>query len=539
MRIRLLASAALPPLLLLAFADIPAPPAIDPGGVLNGASRMPASLPGGAIARGARFSLSGVRLGPESAVTGDQQNPPTQLGGVSVTIVQGETRVDAGLLLVSESRIEGWIPPSAPLGAARLSVTYQQRVSEPYALTIVDSGFGYFTSETIPDALVEAARAPSAVPGRTGALWGTGAGTRLEVLIGGRPAPLISVAPADCCRGVDRIEFTVPRDASLGCAVPVQARGPAGRVSNTVALAIHEPDRPCQDPVDWFRASVAHATRAGFVVLAAFSLYSPGTRAVEDFRFDYGLASFGSQESGQRPLPAIPPAHTCFQFTDRINLRQVIGQARSPNTWTFIPKPLPGNHHLDAGAFLSVIGPRGTKRLERDPRRREYYNALFGGRVPLLRIPPAPLFLQPGPYTVSADGGADIGEFSTKLRVVPPVAWKNRARVNEVLRSAGVTVEWTPSRKTDAILIAAGSSDRFTGDSALSVCMVPARDRQFTVPPLALANLPASGDTHDLEAGYLVIAEIPADPPERIRASGLDTAFAAFVSLSGRPVTYK
>src|SRR5579872_6236182 len=174
MRIRSLAFSLLAPFLLLAFADIPAPPAIDQGGVLNGASRMPASLPGGAIARGARFSLSGVRLGPERTVTGDQQNPPARLGEVSVTIVAGETRVDAGLFLVSEGRIEGWIPPSTPLGPARLSVTYQERVSEPYNLTIVGSSFGYFTSETVPDALPEAARAPSAVPGHTVALWGTG-----------------------------------------------------------------------------------------------------------------------------------------------------------------------------------------------------------------------------------------------------------------------------------------------------------------------------------------------------------------------------
>jgi len=106
-------------LVVLVFADIPAPPAIDQGGVVNGASHMPASLAGGAIARGARFSLSGVRLGPVRPLRGSESEPPISLGAVSVRIAQGDTRVDAGLLLVSEARIEGWIPASAPVGAVQ------------------------------------------------------------------------------------------------------------------------------------------------------------------------------------------------------------------------------------------------------------------------------------------------------------------------------------------------------------------------------------------------------------------------------------
>src|ERR1019366_6648915 len=111
----------------LAGADMPAPPAIAPGGVVNAASRLPASLRGGALAPGARFTIPGVRLGPD----------------VGVRIAQGDRVVDAGLLLVSATRIDGWMPLGAPLGDVQLTVTYQGRASEPYDLTLVRASVGF------------------------------------------------------------------------------------------------------------------------------------------------------------------------------------------------------------------------------------------------------------------------------------------------------------------------------------------------------------------------------------------------------------
>ena len=42
------------------------------------------------------------------------------------------------------------------------------------------------------------------------------------------------------------------------------------------------------------------------------------------------------------------------------------------------------------------------------------------------------------------------------------------------------------------MLIAATSADRITGDSGLCVCVADARDGRFTIPPIALGNLPAT-----------------------------------------------
>src|SRR5262245_26650698 len=89
-------------------ADNPAPPAIEPGGVWNAAGRVPPSLSGGAVAPGGRFTISGVRMGPERGVAGSESDPPEALG--DVTVRTGTAR--AGLFYASAERIEGWLPPS-------------------------------------------------------------------------------------------------------------------------------------------------------------------------------------------------------------------------------------------------------------------------------------------------------------------------------------------------------------------------------------------------------------------------------------------
>jgi uncharacterized protein (TIGR03437 family) len=533
--------AAVASLLSLAGADIPAPPAIAPGGIVNAASRLPASLRGGAIAPGARFTIPGVRLGPDIGVRGSESDPPVKLAAVSVRIAQRDRVVDAGLLLVSAIRIDAWMPEGTPLGNVQLTVTYQGRASEPYDLTVVRASVGFYSSETAPESLPAAKRKLEAAPGDTVTLWGTGWGeTALDLFVGGKPAEEVRATAAACCHGVEQVAFRVPAAAPLGCFVPVQARTRDGRPSNVIPIAVHAPGQACRDDVDWFRESVEHAARAGFVALARVSLaIKLAPRVGSRFQFDYGIGSFGRQESGQRQFPPLPPANTCTVFTARLNLRQIMGQTRTPTEWTSIPAKTPGNRRLDAGAAISVSGPAGERALHRDARQHDYYGAILGGLAPFSREAAKPRYLSHGSYTVSAPGGGDIGPFSVKLDVPPAVVWKNRDRIDEIERDAGVTLEWKAARGNDAILILAVNADRYSGDSAVCLCMARARDGRFRIPPIALGNLPTTLEDDDLSASYLVVAEIPLDPPARIEARGLDAAFAAFVSVSGRLVKYK
>ncbi|MGD0869133.1 MAG: hypothetical protein ABSB88_06260 [Bryobacteraceae bacterium] len=516
-------------LVCLALAAGPVPPAIDPGSVVNGASRMPSSLAGGAIARGGRFSLSGVRLGPERGVKGSEADPPVTLAGVSVHIAQGQTDTPAGMLFVSAERIEGLIPRSAPLGPAQLTVVYDGRASEPYPLTLVDSSFGFFTAETAPEALPEARRPLSAAPGETVALWGAGLGdARPEIFVGGKPAGTARRAGEEsCCKGVDRIEFQIPANAPQGCYVPVQARA-AGRPGNVIGIAIHPVGHACQDQVAWFHDSVLHAARAGFVVLARISLGAQASAGSDaGYQFDYAVASFGKQQSGSRPFPPLPPFGSCTVITRRINLLQILGQA-----W------VPGNLGLDTGPSISVAGPAGIKVLRRGAHLRDVYDAPLGGEIPFGHVQRTPPYLQPGVYTVTSSGGQDIGPFTARVEAQRLIQWKNRDRLAEVRRSAGVTVEWTEARRKDAVLIAAASSDHVTGDSALCVCLAYAKDRRFTIPPVSLGNLPPAGDDTPVP-GFLLLSELPLEPPVRIQAQGLDAAFATFLSADARVVRFR
>ena len=299
------------------------------------------------------------------------------------------------------------------VGGAQLTVTFQGHTSEPYPLAIVDASPGFFSSETAPEAPISAGRPLSAAPGETVTLWATGTGGAApEIFVGSQPAGAATVAEAECCRGVQRVEFRVPAAPPQGCFVPVLARTPDARVSNAVHIAVHAPGEACRDQVDWFRESVEHAERAGFVVLARVALdIHIVPRSGMLVEFDYGVGSFGRQEAGQRVFPPLPPLRTCTVLTAHVNIRQILGDVRSPAGWTSIPQKTPGNRRLDVGSAIAITGPGGSRQLARNRRQQEYYDALLGGTQPFSREPPSPLFLRAGTYTVSAPGGRDAGPF--------------------------------------------------------------------------------------------------------------------------------
>jgi uncharacterized protein (TIGR03437 family) len=520
-------------LVFLAVAQVP--PAIDPGSVVNAASRMPTSLPAGALARGARFSLTGVRLGPERGVKGNASGPPETLEGVSIRIVQGQTDVPTGILFASSGRIEGLIPRRAPLGRVQLTVIYHGRASEPYPLTLVESGFGFFTPETAPDELPQARLQPSATPGETAALWGTGLGdAQPEVFLAGKPVAVRS-SPEACCQGVNRIEFQIPANAPSGCYVPVQARADS-RPSNVVGISIHPAGESCTDPFGWLGNGVQNAARAGFVVLLRASVVPESAPKAGSYNFDYAAAAFGTN-NGRRLFAPLPPLGSCRVHSGRISVRRFLSDLRDPSAWGEPQPSSPGNR-LDAGPQISLSGQGGVKVLRSEGRQRSVYSGVVGGESPLTQFPKSPLFFTPGEYHVMLAGGKDIGPFDVRVQAQPVIQWTNRARLARVRRSVGATLEWKEASRDDAVLIAATSSDEVSGDSSVCICLASAKDRRFTIPPLSLANLPPSAEDN-LEPSLLLISELPLQPPVPIQARGLDAAFASFVSMSARIVTFR
>jgi uncharacterized protein (TIGR03437 family) len=534
MRFPCLAVLAAANLVFLANAQVP--PAVDPGSVVNAASRMPSSLPGGALARGARFSLSGVRLGPERGVKGSESDPPATLDGVSVHIAQGQKDVSAGILFASAGRIEGLISPAAPLGPVRLTVIYNGLASEPYPLTLVDASFGFFTVDTAPEELPEARLPLSATPGETVALWGAGLGdARPEVFLAGKPVSLRSAGDEACCKGVDRIEFQIPVNAPLGCFVPIQARA-GGRPSNVIGISLHPSGQPCSDQFEWLEKGVLHATTAGFVLLARVSVAPGSARKTRSYDFDYAAAAFGNQ-NGRRLFAPLPPIGSCRVHSGRISIRHLLSDVADPSGWAGRPASGPQNR-LDAGPEISLSGHSIVKVLRPEGHQRSAYSGVVGGEIPWTQFPKTPLLFAPGEYLVRSSGGKDIGPFDVSVQAQRMIEWTNRSRLSQVQRSAGVTLEWKEARRDDAVLIAAASTDEVSGDSSVCICLAWAKDRHFTISPLALGNLPPSVEDN-LEPSLLLVSELPLEPPASIQARGLDAAFASFVSVSARFVRFR
>ena len=244
------------------------PPAISQNGVMNAATHIPATLPGGEIALGARFLIQGVRLAANAS-------------DVHVLLHHASQLLEIPVIGANSFEIDARMPATAPLGAANLVVETSEGPSKPFAVSVASSQLGLFSANgrgwgrgkienldgrghPSPNALTNPARA-----GQMAAILATGLGgaRRVEILIGGRPQ-LASSIQKDVDPGVERIRFRLPTDAPRGCFVPLYARTEAGRVSNVVTMAIAAPGADCTQMLPLRSAGVS--VREGMIALGAY-----------------------------------------------------------------------------------------------------------------------------------------------------------------------------------------------------------------------------------------------------------------------------
>jgi hypothetical protein len=137
-------------------------------------------------------------------------------------------------------------------------------------------------------------------------------------------------------------------------------------------------------------------------------------------------------------------------------------------------------------------------------------------------------YLDAGRYTMSGPGGVDIGNFSGSITVAPELEWTNRAALEAITRSAGVTVTWTGGEPSTFVTIQGQSfvtqGTQVTGSSFQ--CWARNTDRQFTIPATVLLTMPASQTLTPapgvtlLQRGSLALATVGRGT--RVQASGLD-----------------
>jgi hypothetical protein len=395
------------------------------------------------------------------------------------------------------------------------------------------------------------------MPGQTMILWGTGLGpvstadnlpptagdlpVPVEVRIGGKLAKRLYSGRAPGFSAVDNVYFRVPADAPAGCSVPVQVKA-ASHWSNTVRMAISADGSQCQDPANPFGGLTAKGGKTGLIALLRVGLNGQldSSRPPASITLDLGLGLFSETRAGGdfsfSPLKDLPPLGTCASTERALDLESLLktgGSGLDPTTV----------RQLDAGAQLTIIGPNGSRTLPHLDTTTSTgpYGGLLGGSSPLSDDSPLPLFLDGGSYTISAPGGADIGAFSTTLKLAPGIQWTNQAQIGTISRSAGVTVKWTGGDASQTILLLGGSTNQKTKEAGGFFCLAAASDGAFTVPPSTLADLPPTGTTTSLSDSIaaLAIAALPMSHPQKFTAPGLDGGLVFDATIWGKTVQVK
>ena len=161
------------------------PPAINQEGLFNAASRMPLSLPGGALASGSRIIIEGLRFEPQA-----------QVHGVKLRVISA-----------APTRMEALLPTLLPSGPASITVSNRDGVSRPFGVRIASASPGIYSAN-------DKSWGPARME-RPFVLTGTGFGTerRPEILVAGRRASLIRIGPhpsEPTHRGIALVK--IPRD---------------------------------------------------------------------------------------------------------------------------------------------------------------------------------------------------------------------------------------------------------------------------------------------------------------------------------------
>jgi len=525
--------AALFPALILAQA-----PSITPNGVLNAASYAgPASTGGNVqIAQGSIAVIFGKNLGPAALVSAPPPPLAATLAGTSVKVTSGSTGYDAYPIYTYAGQLSVVIPSAVPVGNATVTVTYNGQTSNGQAISIVKSSFGIITKNSggsgpavmqnyYSDGTVKTnGLAAAAVAGQTLILYGTGLGavstadnvtptvasfaTNVTINVGGQILTP-SYAGRSFYPGLDQINFQLPAtviageagrsgyypdaasrpdagtSVSGGCYVPltiVTGNAPG----NQATMSIASGSTPvCNHPMGLSAAAMAQLDNGGTVnvglALAAriglgFGLTADGAGAAffNGTANDVFVASLqaannngSTSQHGQTGcysvnLLAGAPAASATASLSGFNYAQL----------------------LDAGSTLSLTGPGPTQTLL----------ALKGGGYGAGGLTP---FLANGTWTLSGNGGADVGAFKVSSNV-PVVTWTNASQFDgqNVTRGA-LTINWTGGGP-NTILAIAGSSTVIDAinpqNSALAefICYSPATAQTLTVPASIVQSLPAS-----------------------------------------------
>jgi hypothetical protein len=152
------------------------------------------------------------------------------------------------------------------------------------------------------------------------------------------------------------------------------------------------------------------------------------------------------------------------------------------------------------------------------------------------------ILLNPGKYTLSAAGGADVPPFQASFSMPSMMTWASALGDPTIIvdRTQPLTIGW--SGITDPSytgFVAGGSFDAPTASTAIFFCLAPQGATSFTVPAAVLAALPASRSRASQSVGAVYAGAWNLSSPATFSATGLDFAAVISTMALGRTVVFQ
>jgi hypothetical protein len=490
------------------------PPAITSRGIVNAASQIPPSLPGGMLAPGMEVLIQGVRFVSSGSET-------------TVRLEHGSWQSSVKPTEVMPRMLKARLPQDTPLGEIAISVMNGEGTSRPEHATVIASSPGI---ETLNGEGWGPAFRVMLAPGEQATLQVNGLNEKLpSVFVGGIQARKINVKGG-------RVTFRIPLDTPQGCWTPAWIRSASGSISNFVTIAIRKGNGVCEQAPGWFARVMPDRTRTGLLVLERISGSVEETGKPQSFAFDSGAAFFyQASRSKLVPLQLLPPAGSCTTYTSTfsfdaaslLDLQQFIGSAYKL---------------LHAGPSVIVEAKDGLREvLKSYGRSKESYTGFFGGTLPIMWGPGTDLVLKPGTYSIQTEGGegVEVGKMNLTVTVPDPFEWTNASAVETIDRKNSLTLQWKNSAPDRRMMAMAFSVDQETGAMGSLVCVASPKAAKITIPSYAFANFPATSPTGNLPLRFILLASMPAVSPEQPPPAGLDDARAIFLEIQGKTVRYR
>jgi len=569
------------PLTLLCFSFLAfAPQRIAAQAAVNAASFANPNLLSGSLAQGGMFNVFGSDLGPTTLTKVGAFPLPTTLAGTSISVTVGGTTLDCIMIFTSAGQVAAILPSATPTGAGTMQVTYNGTATAPFAVTVVPHSFGTFAINsagsgpsvlTSPITSAVNTIASSAAPGELWDIWGTGLGAApfpddnipigqdlgysVQVFVGGQQAQVVYAGRSGCCAGVDQIRFVVPAGLS-GCYVPVYVVVD-GVPSNFTSMSIAAGGGACSDPGGITAGSLSDGDlTVGIIALqrvsSEFSIQ--GSPSVSQTMTQVGEAASASYQRYDAQL-AIREGFNGQLFTQGactvFFFQGESGRFNNPI------EPI----GLDAGQNTSIAGPPGARTLDKIDIG-QYVVTLSNSQNPFAALAEstknlglqtmraalgdgvdqgAAQFFTGGTYIYSAPGGADVGPHSQDITIPNPLDWTNKNQINQVTRSQGQTVTWTPT--SGEVMISGISFMRLTGQDAVGAgffCLANGSTGSFNIAPAILQSLPVSATFSfgglSVETGTLLVGS---NKRVDCQANGLDACVVTYSDFVAKQVGYR